>query len=625
MNKIRKWRIEILIILDIISIILSYIFAFFVKFGMNVSSGYIHRYTRIMPLIIILYLIPLSIFKMYRSLWSNVGIDEVLNGLIACNIGTLLTYIFNKVLNYQIPFSIQLASGIFIFFLITCLRVSYRVYRHIVIYEIGKNLNYKKRVLVIGAGSCAHIVIDEMFKNKEMNMMPVGIIDDNNIKKGTFLRGVKVLGNRKDIKKIAKERRVDLILIAISKISAKDKKEILEICQQTNIKTKVIPGVYEIMDGQVNLTKMRDVNLKDLLGREEIKLDKEYVGSYLENKVVLVTGGGGSIGSELCRQISRFNPKKLLILDIYENSVYDLQNELSRTVPNIEKIVIIASVRDRKRMANIFKKYKPQVVFHAAAHKHVPLMENNPGEAIKNNVVGTLNTAELASNYGAERFVLISTDKAVNPTNIMGASKRLCEMIIQGLNKKSSTEFVAVRFGNVLGSNGSVIPLFKKQIKEGGPITLTHKDITRYFMLIPEAVQLVLQASAYANGGEIFVLDMGSPVKIYDLAENLIKLSGLKPYEDIDIKITGLREGEKLYEELLMSEEGLEKTPHEKIFIGRPGDFDINELKKDISELLDFAISENEYLIREKMKDIVPTYVEVNYENNIEEAAISVE
>lgn len=625
MNKIRKWRIEILIILDIISIILSYIFAFFIKFGMNVSSGYIHRYTRIMPLIIILYLIPLSIFKMYRSLWSNVGIDEVLNGLIACNIGTLLTYIFNKVLNYQIPFSIQLASGIFIFFLITCLRVSYRVYRRIVIYEIGKNLNYKKRVLVIGAGSCAHIVIDEMFKNKEMNMMPVGIIDDNNIKKGTFLRGVKVLGNRKDIKKIAKERRVDLILIAISKISAKDKKEILEICQQTNIKTKVIPGVYEIMDGQVNLTKMRDVNLKDLLGREEIKLDKEYVGSYLEDKVVLVTGGGGSIGSELCRQISRFNPKKLLILDIYENSVYDLQNELSRTVPNIEKIVIIASVRDRKRMANIFKKYKPQVVFHAAAHKHVPLMENNPGEAIKNNVVGTLNTAELASNYGAERFVLISTDKAVNPTNIMGASKRLCEMIIQGLNKKSSTEFVAVRFGNVLGSNGSVIPLFKKQIKEGGPITLTHKDITRYFMLIPEAVQLVLQASAYANGGEIFVLDMGSPVKIYDLAENLIKLSGLKPYEDIDIKITGLREGEKLYEELLMSEEGLEKTPHEKIFIGRPGDFDINELKKDISELLDFAISENEYLIREKMKDIVPTYVEVNYENNIEEAAISVE
>ena len=625
MNKIRKWRIEILIILDIISIILSYIFAFFIKFGMNVSSAYIHRYTRIMPLIIILYLIPLSIFKMYRSLWSNVGIDEVLNGLIACNIGMLLTYIFNKVLNYQIPFSIQLASGIFIFFLITCLRVSYRVYRRIVIYEIGKNLNYKKRVLVIGAGSCAHIVIDEMFKNKEMNMMPVGIIDDNNIKKGTFLRGVKVLGNRKDIKKIVKEREVDLILIAISKISAKDKKEILEICQQTNIKTKVIPGVYEIMDGQVNLTKMRDVNLKDLLGREEIKLDKEYVGSYLEDKVVLVTGGGGSIGSELCRQISRFNPKKLLILDIYENSVYDLQNELSRTVPNIEKIAIIASVRDRKRMANIFKKYKPQVVFHAAAHKHVPLMENNPGEAIKNNVVGTLNTAELASNYGAERFVLISTDKAVNPTNIMGASKRLCEMIIQGLNKKSSTEFVAVRFGNVLGSNGSVIPLFKKQIKEGGPITLTHKDITRYFMLIPEAVQLVLQASAYANGGEIFVLDMGSPVKIYDLAENLIKLSGLKPYEDIDIKITGLREGEKLYEELLMSEEGLEKTPHEKIFIGRPGDFDINELKKDISELLDFAISENEYLIREKMKDIVPTYVEVNYENNIEEAAISVE
>ena len=624
MNKIRKWRIEILIILDVISIVLSYIFALFIKFGTNVLDGYMHRYTKIMLFITILYLIPLSIFKMYRSLWSNAGIDEVLNGLIACNLGMLLTYIFDKVFGFKIPFSIQIASGIFIFFLITCLRVSYRVYRIIIVDRIEKNLNHKKRVLVFGAGSCAHIVIDEMFKNKEMNMVPIGIIDDNNIKKGTFLRGVKVLGNRNDIGQIVKEREVDLILIAISKISASDKKEILEICQQTNIQTKVIPGISEIMDGQVNLTKMRDVDLRDLLGREEIKLDKKYVGAYLENKVVLVTGGGGSIGSELCRQISTFNPKKLLILDIYENNVYDLQNELNRAMPNVEKNVIIASVRDRKRMDKIFKKYKPQVVFHAAAHKHVPLMENNPGEAIKNNVVGTLNTAELASKHEVERFVLISTDKAVNPTNIMGASKRLCEMIIQGLNKKSDTEFVAVRFGNVLGSNGSVIPLFKKQIKEGGPITLTHKNITRYFMLIPEAVQLVLQASTYAKGGEIFVLDMGSPVKIYDLAENLIKLSGLKPYEDIDIKITGLREGEKLYEELLMSEEGLEKTPHEKIFIGRPGDFNINRLKKEISELLDLAISEDEYLMREKMKEIVPTYVEVNYEENIKkEAAIS--
>ena len=614
MNKIRKWRVELLIILDIISILVAYFFASFIKFGTYIPNTSIFKNKKIIFLVIILYLIPLSIFKMYRSLWSNAGIDEIVNGLIACSIGLILNCIFDIVCTLRIPLSIEIASGIFIFFLTTCLRISYRIYRRIIICKTRKNSSYKKRVLVIGAGSCAHTVIDEMLKNKNDDMLPIGIIDDNKIKKGTFLMGIKVLGDRKDIKKIVEDKKVDIIIIAISNISARDKKDIIEICQQTNAKIKVIPGLCEIIDGQVNLTKMRDVSLKDLLGREEIKLDKKEVGAYLENKVVLVTGGGGSIGSELCRQIARFNPKKLLILDIYENSVYDLQNELNRTMPGMEKCVIIASVRDRHRMERIFNKYKPQVVFHAAAHKHVPLMEDNPEEAIKNNVVGTLNTAELASNYGVERFVLISTDKAVNPTNIMGASKRLCEMIIQGLDKKSNTEFVAVRFGNVLGSNGSVIPLFKKQIKEGGPITLTHKKITRYFMLIPEAVQLVLQASTYAKGGEIFVLDMGEPVKIYDLAKNLIKLSGLRPYEDIDIKITGLRKGEKLYEELLMSEEGLEKTPHKKIFIGKPGNFDINELKKSIAELLMISINGNEYLIKQKMKEIVPTYLEINEE-----------
>ncbi|MGG7078787.1 polysaccharide biosynthesis protein [Clostridium sardiniense] len=618
MNKIRRWRVPILIILDIISINLAYFFTLFIRFETGIPESYISGYGKKMLIVVIIYLIPLAIFKMYRSLWSNAGIDEFVNGVLACIVGTLIKCIFNIIFDFEISFSMQIASAAFIFVLIIGLRLSYRIYRRIMIFGIIKNLKHKKRVLVIGAGSCGHIVIDEMFNNKEIDMIPMGVIDDNKNKKGTFLRGVKVLGNRNDIQRIAKEKKVDLIIIAISKISAKNKKEIIKICQQTNVKVKVIPGVYEIIDGKVNLTKMRDVNLKDLLGREEIKLDKADVEVYLKDKVVLVTGGGGSIGSELCRQIANFNPKKLLILDIYENNAYDLQNELNRSFPNVDKFVIIASVRDKHRMERVFKKYKPQVVFHAAAHKHVPLMEDNPEEAIKNNVVGTLNTAELASIYGVQRFVLISTDKAVNPTNIMGASKRLCEMIIQGLDKKSKTEFVAVRFGNVLGSNGSVIPLFKKQIKEGGPITLTHKEITRYFMLIPEAAQLVLQAGAYAKGGEIFVLDMGTPVKIYNLAKELIKLSGLKPYKDIDIEITGLRQGEKLYEELLMNEEGLEKTPHEKIFIGKPGDFNIKEIKRSISELLVITLNESEDSIREKMKEIVPTYVEVEEKNNVE-------
>lgn len=477
--------------------------------------------------------------------------------------------------------------------------------------KINKKLKYSespKNVLIIGAGSLGRLVIDEMKKETGAVFKPIGVIDDDRSKLGTYINGVKVLGNRNDIKNIVENQSVDLILIAIASISSDEKKKIIEVCHETKVKVKIMPGVYEMIDGKVNLTQMRDIDLKDLLGRQEIKLSKDEIANYIKNKRVLVTGGGGSIGSELCRQIANFNPKELMILDIYENNAYDLEMELNRTHPELKKRVVIASIRDKEKLDSVFNDFKPQVVFHAAAHKHVPLMETNPGEAIKNNIGGTLNTVECADKYGVEKFVLISTDKAVNPTNVMGATKRMCEMIIQAINKESKTDFVAVRFGNVLGSNGSVIPLFKNQIAEGGPVTLTHKDITRYFMLIQEATLLVLQAGAYAKGGEIFVLDMGKQVKIYDLAKNLIKLSGYEPFEDIDIKIIGLRPGEKLYEELLMDEEGLTETKHEKIFIGKPRNFDFDYIKENIEELINVSRFGTDEDIRSKIEEFVPTY-----------------
>ncbi|MBP1889172.1 FlaA1/EpsC-like NDP-sugar epimerase [Clostridium moniliforme] len=548
---------------------------------------------------------------MYKSIWSSAGIDEFIKGGTACLIGGSLNLIYNLVFYKGMPNSVIIISSILIFILIMGTRLSYRIITRLSLYKKIKNYKNKKKTLIIGAGYCGQMVIEEIFNNEERNMLPVAIIDDDKKKLGKILRGIKVIGNRNDIKSIVDKENIEVILIAIFKISAKDKKEIIEICSETKAKVKILPGIYENIQGQVNINKMRDVDFKDLLGREEITLDKSGVEKYIKDKIVLVTGGGGSIGSELCRQIAKFSPKSLIILDIYENNVYNLQNELTRNFKELNKEIIIASVRDKIRMEKIFKKYKPDVVFHAAAHKHVPLMEGNPEEAIKNNVIGTLNTCEVSSKYGVSRFVLISTDKAVNPTNIMGATKRLCEMIVQGMNNSSKTEFVAVRFGNVLGSNGSVIPLFKEQIKSGGPVTITHKDITRYFMLIPEAAQLVLQAGAYAKGGEIFVLDMGSPVKIYDLAKKLIKLSGFEPNKDIYIEEIGLRPGEKLYEELLMKEEGLKATKNKSIFIGKPSKFNINDIKKNIEDLLTITLNEDNRALRMKMKEIVPTYVEI--------------
>jgi FlaA1/EpsC-like NDP-sugar epimerase len=463
--------------------------------------------------------------------------------------------------------------------------------------------------MIIGGGDAANVIIKEIRTSEHISNTTVKcIIDDDPSKQGTYIQGVKVVGTRDDIIDTVNLFQINEIIIAMPSVAKQTIREIVAICNETGCSLKILPGVYQLMSGEVSVSQLRSVEVEDLLGRDSIKVDLASIMGYVKNKVVLVTGGGGSIGSELCRQLAAHRPKQLIILDIYENNAYDIQQELKAHYPNLDLVVLIASVRSSNRMNSIFKTYKPQIVYHAAAHKHVPLMEDSPNEAIKNNVLGTWKTVQAADLYGTERFVLISTDKAVNPTNIMGASKRICEMIVQTYNKKSKTEFVAVRFGNVLGSNGSVIPLFKKQIEEGGPVTVTHPDIIRYFMTIPEAVSLVLQAGAYAKGGEIFVLDMGEPVKILDLAENLIRLSGYKPYDDIMIEFTGLRPGEKLYEELLMEEEGLEDTENNLIHIGKPIEMDEERFLRQLEELKDICLLEP-VEIRKMVREIVPTYV----------------
>lgn len=474
------------------------------------------------------------------------------------------------------------------------------------------------RVLIIGAGCAGEMVVKELEKNPQLNKKAVAIVDDDITRIGDQVSGVDIVGTRNSILKIVKLYKIDEIIFSIANISKKGKKEIIDICKNTNCKIKTIPGIYEIIDGKVDIKQVRDVEIEDLLGREPIEVDFNLMGSYIQDSTILVTGAGGSIGSELCRQIANIRPKKLIMLDNYENNLYSIQQELIRKYgDSIKMIAVVASIREQKRMEKIFDKYRPEVVFHAAAHKHVPLMENSPGEAIKNNIFGTLNVAMLSSKYNVKRFLLISTDKAVNPTNVMGATKRAAEMIIQSLNEESKTEFVAVRFGNVLGSNGSVIPLFKKQIEEGGPVTVTHPNIIRYFMTIEEAVGLVIQAGGMAKGGEIFVLDMGEPVKILDLAKNLIRLSGFEPDVDIKIVFTGLRPGEKLYEELLMSEEGLLDTKHKKIFIGRPIDFDKNDLQKYLIELRNIVLEEDDELMEQAMKNLVPTFISPEVANAI--------
>ena len=541
--------------------------ALYIRFDFNFSSipvGYFEKLENIIAFNIIVTLVFFALWKLYKSVWRYASATELLNIIFATTCAAIAQVILCYILDEKMPRSYYVIYWALLFAMTSAIRFSYRILR----------LINSKRTEFTG-------------RKKANNVM--------------------LIGGRDKIIDAVGEYNIDEIIFAIPSANTKTKKEILDICKETGCKLRTLPGMYQLINGDVSVAKLKEVEIEDLLGREPIQINTEEVLNYVKDKVVLVTGGGGSIGSELCRQIASHQPKQLIIVDIYENNAYEIQQELIRKYPQLNLVVLIASVRNTERIDAIFEKYRPNIVYHAAAHKHVPLMEVSPNEAIKNNVFGTYRTAQAADKYGVEKFVLISTDKAVNPTNVMGASKRMCEMVIQMMNRQSKTNFVAVRFGNVLGSNGSVIPLFKKQIAEGGPVTVTDPNIIRYFMTIPEAVSLVLQAGAYARGGEIFVLDMGEPVKIVDLATNLIKLSGYKPGEDIEIKFTGLRPGEKMYEELLMSEEGLKKTANKMIYIGKPIEFDDDVFKKQLDKIYKDAYDETDN-IREDIKEIVPTY-----------------
>jgi FlaA1/EpsC-like NDP-sugar epimerase len=604
-------RVIALVLMDIMSIIVASFLAIYIRFDFNfklIEKVYLSIYESTIVYNIILTLGFFVIWKLYRSVWRYASANEMINIVLASSCAALGQYIFCCFSKRMMPRSYYVIYW-FLLTVFTCfIRFGYRILR--LINQKRNELfgrGEKNHIMIIGAGAAANMILKEIESSNYLDMKVCCIIDDHEGCHGKRLRGVPIVGGRELIIDAASKYSIDEIIFAIPSANTKTKKEILDICKETGCKLRTLPGMYQLINGDVSVAKLKEVDIEDLLGREPIEINTSQILEYVSSKVIMVTGGGGSIGSELCRQIAAHHPKQLIIVDIYENNAYEIQQELIMKYPNLNLVVLIASVRNTNRMNSIFEKYRPNVVYHAAAHKHVPLMEDSPNEAIKNNVMGTYKTAAAADRYGVEKFVLISTDKAVNPTNIMGASKRICEMIIQTMNRKSNTSFVAVRFGNVLGSNGSVIPLFKKQIAEGGPVTVTHPDIIRYFMTIPEAVSLVLQAGAYAKGGEIFVLDMGEPVKIADLAANLIKLSGYRVGEDIEIKYTGLRPGEKMYEELLMREEGLKKTANKMIYIGKPIDFDEEKFLKQLKKLNEDANSETAD-IRADVKDIVPTY-----------------
>lgn len=543
----------------------------------------------------------------YRSLWRYAGLEEMLRIIVGTAIIGLSVKFIYKMLNIYSPPTFVLTFGIIFAAFMVATRFGYRILRRIH-QQRGSTTRTQTRVLIVGAGAVGSNIMKEMMDNPRIAKVPVAFADDDPRRQHMSISGAPVVGTTYNMAAICEKYRIDEIIIAIPSARKSELTEIVNRCKVAKRHVSIIPGTDEVLDGKIGYNQIRDVEIKDLLGRDEIETDMSAIGGYLANKVVMVTGGGGSIGSELCRQIAKYSPKLLILLDIYENNAYDLQNELKRQFNELNLETIIASVRDINRMKQIFDIYHPNVVFHAAAHKHVPLMEDSPMEAVKNNVFGTFNVANMASQYGADKFVLISTDKAVNPTNIMGATKRIAERIIKAFDKESNTEFVAVRFGNVLGSNGSVIPLFKKQIKEGGPVTVTDKEMIRYFMTIPEAVRLVLQAGALAQGGEVFVLDMGDPVKIIDLAEDLIRLSGFEPYKEIPIIFSGLRPGEKLYEELLMAEEGLIDTKHKKIFIGQQTKEFMDSLKSDLMILKHAAEKDERDILIGMIKKLVPTY-----------------
>ncbi len=605
------YRRTCLIIYDIISIVFASYMAVLIRYEFRldeVPEHFLAPINRFLPLNILLTLCIFYLFRMYHSLWAFAGETELQNLVMSCVLSALLNSVglqFFKTTGQPVPKSYYFLYLFVLISMIFASRFSYRFLRS----QKHKQQNKKNgiSVMVIGAGEAGNVIIKEIVNSNFSTMVIKCIIDDDKGKWGRYIQGIKVAGGRDKIIESADIYDIDEIIVAMPAISRSELRKILEICKETNCKLRSLPGMYQLVNGEVNVSKLRDVEVEDLLGRDPISVDLDSILGYVQNKTVVVTGGGGSIGSELCRQVASHRPGQLVIIDIYENNVYDIQQELKTRYPELKLVVLIASVRNTNRMNWIFEKYRPDIVYHAAAHKHVPLMEDSPNEAVKNNVFGTWKTAQAAAFYGVKKFVLISTDKAVNPTNIMGASKRICEMIIQTFNNHYDTEFVAVRFGNVLGSNGSVIPLFRKQIMAGGPVTVTHPDIIRYFMTIPEAVSLVLQAGAYARGGEIFVLDMGEPVKILDLAENLIRLSGYRVGEDIKIEFTGLRPGEKLYEELLMDEEGLKETANKLIHVGKPIEIDEMHFFAQLKKLKEESKNESRD-IRPLIREIVPTY-----------------
>lgn len=598
-----------LIVMDSVLVGLASFFALAIRFEFGaIDEPFAKNVSECLPMFIMTTLVIFWGCRIYHSLWEYISAKEVRNIVLASCLSAIMQLIIITMLDRRLPRSYYVLYMALIAAFIIATRAAYRWIR-LQKNKCGKSRSkMQPRVMIVGAGEAGTALIREIQNSEQLNYKVCCVMDIDKGKHGKYLRGVPIMGDRNDILRCVEEYKIDKIFIALPKLSAKELKPILDICKQTDCEIQKVAGIYQLLNGEVSVSQLKKITIDDLLGREPVKIDLEKILGYVQDRVVMVTGGSGSIGSELCRQIITKKPKKLIILDIYENSTYILQRELMRTRPDLDFEVMIASVRDEDRMRGIFEQFHPEIIFHAAAYKHVPLMEACPNEAVKNNVLGTFNMVKMADEYGVKRFIQISTDKAVNPTNIMGASKRICEMIIQSYNKRSKTEYVAVRFGNVLGSNGSVVPLFKQQIEEGGPITVTHPDIIRYFMTIPEAVSLVLMAGAYAKGGEIFVLDMGEQVKILDLAKNMIRLAGLREGEDIDIEIIGLRPGEKLYEELLMAEEGMKPTENSLIYIGHPIEFDEDKLYKMLEQMKAEAGNEKADM-RHMVKEIVPTYV----------------
>ena len=640
--RLEHWHIVAfgLMIYDALALGISYLIALWLRFDLRFSMidhPYIEAWRRFLPIYVLFSLAVFWYLKLYKSIWRFASYSELLRVSLATMVSSLFHIVGITILFRRMPVSYYFIGALLQYFAVLGIRFSYRF---ILLIRKINSKRIQSRIMVIGAGAAGQMLVRDIHRAGEVGGDVVCIIDDNQNKWGRLIDNIPVVGGRESILEAVDKFAVDKIFLAIPSATAEQRRDILNICNETSCELKNLPGMYQLVLGEVTVSAMRNVSVEDLLGRDPIKVDLEDVFRFINGKTVLVTGGGGSIGSELCRQIAAHNPKELIIFDIYENNAYSIQLELKEKYPYLRLTVLIGSVRDSRRMFQLFEEYRPDIVYHAAAHKHVPLMEESPCESIKNNALGTYKTAYAAMTHGCQRFVLISTDKAVNPANIMGASKRLCEMIIQAFDAKIKagkaeeipqlythkgmenadkagdgtvfqnihTEFVAVRFGNVLGSNGSVIPIFKKQIEKGGPVTVTHPDIIRYFMTIPEAVSLVLEAGSFAKGGEIFVLDMGSPVKIDTLARNLIRLSGFKPDIDIKIQYSGLRPGEKLYEEKLMAEEGLEDTENSRIHIGKPLHFDVDQFLKSIDGLMERAYKNKDDEIREMVQDIVETY-----------------